>query len=384
MGDRGGLMKKLTVMAAMICLLLGSLLATDDLYLIDTSRSAVGLFRIGMTRAEVEKAAINYPGKLKESENWGEGGSSWPILELSGIRGKSMIYFTFDNEENNQISRNARVNEITVFDRQFKTKNGVMVGMALSAVRKLLGAGNYYIYEDSTGGLEFDRFPQLSLRLEKDLWQLYPNGYPKGYGDNGKYSLDLLPGDDRVASISVHMAPESSVSAKEEMRRSPEFVNFRSNYKTLSVADGRAMEKRYDFFDKTDNPAARGIRHQYKVRTLVVIDQTTGLMWHQSGSDRTLPYEEAKAWLAELNKQGYAGYSDWRLPTLEEAASLVEPFAKNGALYIDKVFSNRQLRIWTGDLFSDSAAWAARFDFGDLNYYRHNVGNHIRPVRKGN
>ena len=56
----------------------------------------------------------------------------------------------------------------------------------------------------------------------------------------------------------------------------------------------------------------------------VVIDHATGLMWHQSGSTYGLNWEKANRWVRLLNKRGYAQYSDWRLPTIEEAASLLD------------------------------------------------------------
>ena len=54
-------------------------------------------------------------------------------------------------------------------------------------------------------------------------------------------------------------------------------------------------------------------------------------------------------WLEALNTKGYAGYHEWRLPTVEESASLDEPGKKNGGLYIAPVFSNKQRWILTGD-----------------------------------
>jgi hypothetical protein len=82
-----------------------------------------------------------------------------------------------------------------------------------------------------------------------------------------------------------------------------------------------------------------------------------------------------------LNSWGYAGYHDWRLPTLEEAASLLESSNSNG-LYIDSVFSNKQEWNWTGDEYGSEAAWSITFGLGSV--YRNDVvddDNGVRPVR---
>ena len=114
----------------------------------------------------------------------------------------------------------------------------------------------------------------------------------------------------------------------------------------------------------------------------VVIDSATGLMWHQSGSDEHTKWNHAKDWIRSLNSRGYAGYLDWRLPTLEEAASLLESSKSNG-LYIDSVFSNKQEYIWTGDKdSSEAAAWGVDFDGGGVaNFTVSKYDLYVRPVR---
>ena len=57
-------------------------------------------------------------------------------------------------------------------------------------------------------------------------------------------------------------------------------------------------------------------------------------MWQQSGSSERMQFEDAKKWITELNLKGFAGFNDWRLPTLEEAMSLMEPEQKNGNNWI--------------------------------------------------
>jgi hypothetical protein len=97
-------------------------------------------------------------------------------------------------------------------------------------------------------------------------------------------------------------------------------------------------------------------------------------MWHQSGSGDWMEWDEVKEWVEDLNsKGGYAGYDDWRLPTLEEAASLLESSKVDGGLYIDRIFSNKQEWIWTGDSKAGSeagseAAWYVYFGHGRVRW----------------
>ena len=145
------------------------------------------------------------------------------------------------------------------------------------------------------------------------------------------------------------------------------------------------------------------IVHDYEMKSIkddkVVIDYSTGLMWHQSGSDERMSWisenffgleyssrwNKAERWIKKLNERGYVGYHDWRLPTLAEAVSLLESSQKNSDLYIDPLFSNKQRWIWTGDKYSAGAVWVVSFDYGGVDSFGvHSRGNYVRPVRSGN
>jgi hypothetical protein len=144
------------------------------------------------------------------------------------------------------------------------------------------------------------------------------------------------------------------------------------------------------------------IVHDYELMSIkgdkVVIDYSMGLMWHQSGSEEHMSWlsenffgleyssrwNKVEGWIKNLNELGYAGYHDWRLPTLEEAVSLLESSKKNNDLYIDPLFSDKQRWIWTVDKYSAGAVWAVTFDYGGVDSYGvHSRGNYVRPVRTG-
>lgn len=170
---------------------------------------------------------------------------------------------------------------------------------------------------------------------------------------------------------------------------------FRSQPQPLSEKDVQAIIKKHDFYcreygsnEAWCNPNGHGSPHQYHLKAIqgdqVVVDQVSGLIWQQGGSDKFLLYEIAKEWIENLNKHGFAGYKDWRLPTLEEAMSLMEPVKKSGNLYIDPIFNKTQWWIWTADaVFGHADAWVVNFGSGCCYRYDrfHYLVSYVRAVR---
>jgi hypothetical protein len=179
----------------------------------------------------------------------------------------------------------------------------------------------------------------------------------------------------------------------EEKLSKSKIITLRSAYKTLSLSEVQSMpnvsireKDEWGFYGHST------INHDYNLKAVsgdvVVVDNATGLMWHQSGSDDYISCDDAKEWVEDLNsEEGYAGYNDWRLPTVDEAASLLESSKKNGDLYIDPVFSKKQEWIWTGDMFEyedgSESAWDVGFDGGRVGRYHFSNDGYVRPVRSG-
>lgn len=55
-----------------------------------------------------------------------------------------------------------------------------------------------------------------------------------------------------------------------------------------------------------------------------VTDVANGLMWTGGDSGRAMNWREALAWGGDLNRRGYLGHRDWRLPSAKELQSLVD------------------------------------------------------------
>jgi hypothetical protein len=97
-----------------------------------------------------------------------------------------------------------------------------------------------------------------------------------------------------------------------------------------------------------------------------ITDHATGLMWQKGGSEEGITYYNAKDYIIKLNRDRFAGFSDWRLPTTPELLSLVEPERENENLFIDSVFNYKQIWCWSSDILSSGGAWVVGFHFGDV------------------
>jgi serine/threonine-protein kinase len=153
--------------------------------------------------------------------------------------------------------------------------------------------------------------------------------------------------------------------------------------KNLKGDDVKLMLRENDFFHKDWYWMGKGVQHQYELLEdgKVVFDKTTGLTWQQSGSKEEIIYEKAERYIRDLNKKRFVGHNDWRLPTLEEAMSLMEPKKNKQGLYIDSVFDKEQSWIWTVDKESAGVAWVVSFYDGNRSNNPLDSSYYVRAVR---
>ena len=189
----------------------------------------------------------------------------------------------------------------------------------------------------------------LFCNLYKSIVQLLRAQEVKSRQKTSSEEIEMTRSEEPVSEIAV---PEI------ELRTQP--------IDDFSEDEVEIMIKEKGYFDSEINPTGTGIAHNYQIRAdgKIIYDHATGLMWQQSGSDDEKPYEDAKSYIKALNRQNFAGYRDWRLPTMEEAMSLMEPKRNRDMLYIDRVFDKKQDWIWTSDLDIASSGWVVDFYAG--------------------
>jgi hypothetical protein len=167
--------------------------------------------------------------------------------------------------------------------------------------------------------------------------------------------------------------------------------SLRSTAKNCSQNDINAILIKHNFYDSEKN--AKGIfNNDFEQKVInndkVITDYHTGLMWHQSGSNDQLKWIKGMDWINELNTHKYAGYVDWRMPTVEEAASLLGQREIGMPQFIDTGFSCLQENVWTCDSCDVhyhenllDTAWYVDYADGYVRTHYTCCGCYIRPVR---
>ncbi len=96
---------------------------------------------------------------------------------------------------------------------------------------------------------------------------------------------------------------------------------------------------------------------------LTVSDKVTGLIWQRGGLDIMSNRMLRKA-IDELNREGFAGYHDWRLPTLAEALSLMQPELNVKGQHLHPAFSSDQPFIFVDAVRKPGGQWFVDFKQG--------------------
>ncbi|MCE2572838.1 DUF1566 domain-containing protein [Motilimonas eburnea] len=127
---------------------------------------------------------------------------------------------------------------------------------------------------------------------------------------------------------------------------------------------------------------------------LIIIDKQTQLQWYrcpigmsgkncEHGMARHMLWEEALSYTKMINIKGYAGYHDWRVPTIKELSSLIEYACYKPAINISSFPNTSQDIFWSSsaEQNSGSHAWGLNFSNGFTEFTpRYHYGR-VRLVR---
>ncbi len=209
-----------------------------------------------------------------------------------------------------------------------------------------------------------DYFATLTISKElRKRWMDYRDGIIKTMNDLTEKKIELAKVQNKVKAMMISEEInqlQSSLSEMSEIHPTKDKAGLVENNKPL-----------------------RYIENEYEIRSdgQVVYDKTTGLTWEQSGSAEMMSYRVAEEFIAKLCNDKFAGYNDWRLPTLKEAITLLEKEKSSSGLFIEHVFDSGQQWIWTSDQYGSSSAWVVDFGNGNCDFSDFLDNSSVRAVR---
>lgn len=116
-----------------------------------------------------------------------------------------------------------------------------------------------------------------------------------------------------------------------------------------------------------------------------ITDANTGLMWIQdetvAGIIGTASWTVAKQNCEDLE---YAGFTDWRMPTIEELSTLRDAGRNNPA--INPLFTSQSSYYWSSTAYINNStdfAWIVNFWTGNVLWEWKTSAWYMRPVRSG-
>ncbi len=100
-----------------------------------------------------------------------------------------------------------------------------------------------------------------------------------------------------------------------------------------------------------------------KTRTTTVKDLATNLVWQQSGSHHPMSWHQAQSYIHMLCESRFGGYQNWRIPTINEILSLLNPLSDDN-FCMEPVFSPDQKWLWSSDTRSKKSVWSVDAQMG--------------------
>ena len=120
------------------------------------------------------------------------------------------------------------------------------------------------------------------------------------------------------------------------------------------------------------------MEQRYKALKHSVLDTRTGLEWQKDAGGR-MSWDKAMGYASSLR---LGKHSDWRLPTVEELATLID-YSKEGPA--SSFPGMPRDYFWSSSSYSgaSSNAWNVNFYSGNVYSYDKSYSNYVRCIRRG-
>jgi TIR domain/Protein of unknown function (DUF1566) len=216
-------------------------------------------------------------------------------------------------------------------------------------------------------GRTFDEVIDQALERAKCVIVLWSktsvtSGWVKAEAAEGKSRGILIPAkiqDDVKIPLEFRYLHASRLTDWEGQSDHTEFGALKAAVAELLGDAATSKTAKKDSEPKKTAPASEQAV-QTEVPQGVYLDPETGLMWtmEDNGSDINCP--QAIEYARQLR---LGGYSDWRLPTIDELEKLYDP--RGGSKYnIRKPFRLTEGFMWSSTKEGSDFAWGFLFDFG--------------------
>lgn len=129
-----------------------------------------------------------------------------------------------------------------------------------------------------------------------------------------------------------------------EMRREPCRVMYKDIRETLGL-------------DELLRPLSYAVQEFEVVGPLVAFEKNSGLYWQRRGAGFTLDWQQAKEYVSHLNNINWQGRNSWRLPTLEEVLTILNPPLHGVSCSSWPLLDNTIHWLWTSDHCTKKQTW---------------------------
>lgn len=250
------------------------------------------------------------------------------------------------------------------------------------------------------GGFHFsDVGGDVTLHAEGDIVAGDKTAHTQEDRTSGQDYFENVGGNFYTGPVTIHQYGEQQEPPKKKPTRKAATPQEARKTAPISLRSERLRVSQYEALKKFELQHVKVgistfwrpleyIHNEYEDQGDVVLDHATGLMWQKSGSERELLYRDAQKYVKKLNSQKFGGYDDWRLPTIPELLSLLEPKKQSNGLYINPIFDKpaKYPGYWSADRQtrgegSPGPAWFVYFK-GGVDWGNPLVSTHyVRAVR---